>query len=226
MVIINTNEKGVNMDKNNKKYLALGGTIVATMLLGAYTQSVSWIPELRTIAHFCGAVAVPGFTSFFVSNEIYGYEERKNKRLNQDKDGKQNDKYQVNPKIKDTLMKASMLIGSIGYIAFCFLWENWQFTQTNIFQLPQYIADMVGPIVGMLTIGTVDCKPLYKKIDTLMDKIFKKDSKEKENTKENELNIVKEKENLPYWDLRLYKQPEENYKSENITQKKIIKVRT
>ncbi len=228
------------MNKDSKKYLALGGTILTTILLGMYTQSVSWVPELRAMAHFCGAVAVPGFTSFFASNLLDGYEKRKNKKLNKirnnekslerEEEQQQNDKYQVNSKVKDILLKTSMVLGSVGYMAFCTSWESWQYAQTNIFQLPQYIADMAGPIVGMLTIGTVDCKPLYEKIDNLSDKIFKR-KKEKTNEKqmdmanENEQNLNKEenvlseqkynkeeldKENLPSWDLRLYSQNRED----------------
>lgn len=208
------------MDQNSKKYLALASTIVTTIALGAYTQSVQWLPELRTVAHFCGAVAVPGFTSFFASNLIYGYEERKNKKLDKKiqvkeekesivKEEQQGRRYSINPNIKNKLLKASMMIGSATYIAFCSSWESWQFTQTNIFQLSQYIADISGPLIGMATIGTVDCKALYEKIDKIQEKIFKK-KKENEKTFVQEEKELKE-EKLPNWDLRQYGETKQSY---------------
>ena len=209
------------MDKNNKKYLMLSSSILASVALGLYTQNIEWAPAIRTMAHFFGAVAVPGVASLVTSNLINEYQERKNKKieklnLNKEKDkdkdkDKENIPYSINPKLKENLLKASMIIGSIGYIAFCVSWESWQFAQSNVFQLPQYMADISGPLVGMSTIGTIDGKPLLEKINRLEDKILKRFRKVKEeNTieepqqnKEKEVKIDQENE-LPPWDLRLY----------------------
>ena len=114
------------MDKNNKKYLMLSSSILASVALGLYTQNIEWAPAIRTMAHFFGAVAVPGVASLVTSNLINEYEKRKNKKiekLNLNKD-KENIPYSINPKLKENLLKASMIIGSIGYIAFCVSWES------------------------------------------------------------------------------------------------------
>lgn len=180
-------KRGKIMENYKRKYFALASTIATTLLLGIYTQYIEWVPALRGMAHFFGAASVPGYASLITSSLIYDYENKKNKKLQKkiEKDKmkeegiQEHQKYEVNPKIKNNLLKASMVAGSFAYIAFCGSWESFQFSQTNILELPQYILDVSGPLFGMAAIGTIDGKPLYDKIDQVDAKIIGKLKKTK-----------------------------------------------
>lgn len=176
------------MEKNTKKFFINTALIMGTIGLGIYTQNVDWNPTIRMLAHFTGATAVPGYTSFFASNLIKVYEESKTKRIIK-KNAKRgiilDDEfsYNVPQKIKERILRMSSIIGGLGYIGFCASWESFQFSSSQVFQLPQYVADTFGPILGMCTIGTVDCAPIYKKVDDITNKIKSKFKNNKENEK-------------------------------------------
>lgn len=236
------------MEKNTKNLIKLGGTLIGATVLGLYTQNVAWDPTIRAIAHFVGALGVPSYTSLITSLGIANYESFRDKKILKNKEKLKEDdkekqpgflkyikqkhknvqlseeeKYHINPKLKKILMNSSMVVGSLGYMAFCASWESWQFAQSNVFQLPQYIADFSGPLIGMFAVGSVDFVPALNKINQIEDKIksyFKVNRNIEDLSQEIQEPVNEqtknEKENttekLPVWDLRLY----EERKEENV----------
>lgn len=97
-------------------------------------------------------------------------------------------RYQISPETKRKISKGAAVIGSLGYMAFCASWESWQFAQSGVFQLPQYVADFGGPLVGALNIGVIESGPVLAKINEVEAKIKAKMrrglKREKELTKE------------------------------------------
>lgn len=127
------------------------------------------------------------FEEFKEKNEIFSEE---------------NIEYHINPKLRENLMKSSTVLGTVGYIAFCAAWEGWQFSQSHIFQLPQYIADVSAPIIGMKTIGMVDLVPIAEKITNFENKLKGKIKGEKTNHVPNQEKSIIKEEILPSWDLK------------------------
>lgn len=119
----------------------------------------------------------------------------------------ENIEYHINPKLRNTLMKSAMILGGIGYIAFSAAWESHQFSQSQILEIPQYIADISGPLIGMATIGNVDGMPMLDKINNIEEKIknklFKRDNvKDINQTIENQRESKLEQNQFTPWDLR------------------------
>lgn len=135
----------------------------------------------------------------------------------------------MDPKLYKNLMRAGMIIGSLGYIGFSASWEAWQYSSSNVFQIEQYLSDTLGLVAGIATIGTIDFRPLLEKFNKFESKLkdrkkslfFKDKSKEniieRESTQidnlgvqvenitvdENFLKDTKETD-IPAWDMRNY----------------------